>query len=322
MIKGPSSQRVRIGMGTVAGLTLLYFSSPAFADAPIWANAKVVKATQSDCGPYRYLVFKGNAVREPTPPDTPDCKSTEMVYRQINVSKAFFRPEGKGLISEHGVDAATLLCSNGDALIIVGRGREVNFVVRRVSAPPGCAYSMSRLQHLSSIGSIAFTDVANGGTMSVKESLAYHAEERRKIIAECNASAACRAEMSRISRENAIAEYDECMNPAGLLFKLSDPFVDFSDNASVCPARALMAYSASPLPWIEPRSCAALLSLANWVAPASPAARAAERERHCHGKQYGDGHESGHVNCPKKLMEKGLWTMGGFALSLIPAILA
>lgn len=185
MLELPSLRRSWLGMGKVAGLALLHVSSPVFADAPIRANAKVVKATQTDCGTYRHLVFKGNAVREPTPPDAPGCKSTERVYRQINVSQAFFKPEGKGLISEQGVDAATLLCSNGDALIIVGRGREVDLALRRVPAPPGCAYEMGRLQHVSSVGSIPFTDVANGGTMSVKESLALHAEERRRIIAEC-----------------------------------------------------------------------------------------------------------------------------------------
>lgn len=223
MLETASLRRRQSGIGTVAGLALMYLSSPALADAPIWANAKVVKATQTDCGANHYLVFKGNAVSAPTPPDAPGCKSTERVYRQINVSQAFFRSEGKGTISEQGVDAATLLCSNGDALIIVGRGREVDLAVRRVPAPRGCAYSMGRLQHVSSVGSIPFTDVANGGTMSVKESLAFHAEERRRIIAECNASAACRAEMARINRERAIAEYNECMKPGGVTRVCSRP---------------------------------------------------------------------------------------------------
>lgn len=223
MLEGAPLRRSRFRMGTVAGLALLHLASPAIADAPIWANAKVVKATQTDCGTNRSLVFKGDAVRGPTQPDAPGCKSTERVYRQINVSKAFFRPEGKGLISEPGVNAATLACSNGDALIIVGRGREVDLAVKRVPAPPGCAYEIGRLQHVSSIGNIPFTDVANGGTMSVKESLAIHAEERRRIIAECNASAACRAEMSRISRERAIAEYNECMKPGGVTRVCSRP---------------------------------------------------------------------------------------------------
>lgn len=223
MLEMASLRRSLIGMGTVAGLATLHISSPAFADAPIWANARVVKATQTDCGTKRYLVFKGNAVRGPTPRDAPGCKSTERVYRQINVSQTFFRPGGKGQISAQGVDAATILCSNGDALIIVGRSREVALAVRRLPAPRGCAYEMRKLQQVSSVGSIPFTDVANGGTMSVKESLAIHAEERRKTIAECNASAACRAEMSRISRERAIAEYNECMKPGGATRVCSRP---------------------------------------------------------------------------------------------------
>lgn len=223
MLEWASLRRGWLGMGKAAGLAVLHVSSPVFADAPIWANAKVVKATQTDCGTYRYLVFKGNAVRAPTPPDAPGCKSSERVYRQINVSRAFFKPGGKGLISEQGVDAATILCSNGDALIIVGRGKEVDLVVRRMPAPTGCAYEVGRLQHVSSVGNIPFTDVANGGTMSVKESLALHAEERKRIVAECHASAACRAEMSRISRERAIAEYNECMKPGGVTRVCSRP---------------------------------------------------------------------------------------------------
>ncbi|MBP8310940.1 MAG: hypothetical protein KAY46_26920, partial [Burkholderiaceae bacterium] len=223
MLGMASCRRGCFGMVTSAVLACLHLSSPAFADAPIWANAREVRATQTDCGTFRYLVFKGNGVRGPIPSDAPGCKSTERVYRQINVSQAFFRRESGGLISEQGVDAATLSCSNGDALIIVGRGKEISLVVRRVPAPPGCAYSMGKLQQVSSVGRIPFTDVANGGTMSVKESLAYHAEERRRIIAECNASAACRAEMNRIARDRAIAEYDECMKPGGVSRVCSRP---------------------------------------------------------------------------------------------------
>ena len=216
-------RRRRIDRASAAALALFFIVLPAAADAPIWANAKVVKATQTDCGAYRYLVFKGNAVRDVAPPAAPGCTSTDRVYRQINVSQAFFKPPGKGPFSEQGVDAATLACSNGDALIIVGRGREVEQAVRRVPAPAGCGYQMGRFQQVSAVGSIAYTDVANGGTMSVKESLALHAEQRRRIIAECNASAACRAEMSRISRERAIADYNECMRPGGATRVCSRP---------------------------------------------------------------------------------------------------
>jgi hypothetical protein len=41
--------------------------------------------------------------------------------------------------------------------------------------------------------------VENGGTMTVAESLAMHAKERERAIAECNASPACVAEVRRIT---------------------------------------------------------------------------------------------------------------------------
>ena len=194
----------------VAALALLQISRPAVADPPIWANAKVVKAVHTDCGSLHYLVLKGNAVNVSAPPDSPGCKSSHKTYRQVNVSKAFLRPQSKGLISESNVDAGTILCSNGDALVNLGSARDLERAIRQSPAPGGCTYTLRKYQYVSSIGNIPFTNVANGGTMSVAESLAIHAKERDRAIAECNASAACRAEVRRISAINA---YYECLKP-------------------------------------------------------------------------------------------------------------
>jgi hypothetical protein len=46
---------------------------------------------------------------------------------------------------------------------------------------------------------IRFSNLPDRGTMSVSESLAMHAKERQRIIAECNASPACQAEVQRRS---------------------------------------------------------------------------------------------------------------------------
>ena len=66
------------------------------------------------------------------------------------------------------------------------------------------------LAAIAGAGGIPFTDVPNGGTMSVRESLAIHAKERERAIAECNASPACQAE---VRRRSAINSYFDCMKP-------------------------------------------------------------------------------------------------------------
>lgn len=68
---------------------------------------------------------------------------------------------------------------------------------------------------------VAFTNVANGGMMSVKESLALHAKERELAIAQCNASAACRAE---VSRRSAISAFYDCMKPTAITRMCTRPW--------------------------------------------------------------------------------------------------
>ncbi len=197
-------------IAVLATVAMIQLSSLAMADASIWANAKRVKATFTDCGALRYLILRDNAVDLQTPPDSPGCTSSEKVLIQVNVAKPFFKSGNNGPISESNVDAGYLQCNNGDALLILGRSAETNNAMRRVPAPQGCTFTKLKFQHVSSVGGISFTNVANGGTMSVTESLAMHAKERERAIALCNASAACQAEVRRMS---AINTYYDCISP-------------------------------------------------------------------------------------------------------------
>ncbi len=186
-------------------------SSPALADPSIWANAKWVKATVTDCGDRRYLVLRGNSVAPPAPPKAPGCTSSEEIYHQINVAKALLGAGNNGAIAERDVHAGHIFCGKGEAGITLGSAGDVMRANRQAPAPRGCTYKTMKFEQVSSVGRIPFADVANGGTMSVAESLAMHAKERNRIIADCDASPACRAEVSRLS---AINTFHECMKPS------------------------------------------------------------------------------------------------------------
>lgn len=216
-----SSKSIRGIVTTMMAVVLLQMGTPARADPPIWANARMVKATVTDCGALHYLTLKGNAIPTATPPDSPGCKSSERTYGQVNVAMAFLQAGGKGQISESNVDVGTILCDNGYTVLILGRAGAIERAIRQNPPPRGCTFSTSKVQHLSSVGSIAFTDVANGGTMSVKESLALHARERDRAIAECNASPACQAE---VRRRSAINAYYECMKPTAVAHTCTRPW--------------------------------------------------------------------------------------------------
>lgn len=205
----------------LAALALLLPAGPARADPPIWANARMVKAVQTDCGPLRYLTLMGAQATPLPPPHAPDCKSTEKTIGQVNVATAFLRPERQRVISEPNVDAGTMLCNNGYTVLILGTASSVQLAIRQHPAPPGCNFTLGKLQHLASTGSIAFTEVANGGTMSIKESLALHAKERERAIAECDASPACVAE---VRRRSAINAYYECLKPTEIAHTCTRPW--------------------------------------------------------------------------------------------------
>lgn len=170
---------------------------PSVAATPIWANAKWVKATSIICEGRRFLVLKGNSVKIPTQSISPICNSIEEIYHQVNVSKKFFG--ARGTISASHVDAGYIFCGKGEAAINLGAPGEAARAIKEHPAPPGCSYSTRRYQYVSSVGYIPFKNVANGGTMSVAESLAMHAKEGQRAIAECNANPTCQAEVRRMS---------------------------------------------------------------------------------------------------------------------------
>ena len=174
------------------------FAGRAAADPDIWANAKWVKATSIDCGNEHYLILKGNSFSGSTRSNSPGCASSEEIYHLVNVSKKFFHG-AKGEISGSHVEAGYIFCHKGEMALNLGAPGEAERAIREHPAPPGCSYSTRQYQYISSVGSIPFTNVTNGGTMSVAESLAMHAREREHAIAECNASPACQAEVRRMS---------------------------------------------------------------------------------------------------------------------------
>ncbi len=196
-------------------VAMLVLSIPVMADPPIWANASRVKATFTKCGEQRSILFKGDSSKVPVSPNPPGCTSVEVSYAQLNVFKAFFRAKN-GTFAEANVDAGYIMCGRDAAsggqrgVLIVGTPGAIERAIREHPAPRGCTFTREKYQYVSSAGSIPFTDVPNGGTMSIRESLAIHEKERERAIAECNASAACQAEVRRRSANNA---YFDCMKP-------------------------------------------------------------------------------------------------------------
>ncbi len=130
------------------------------------------------------------------------------------MSKKFFQAGNKGEISASHVDAGYIFCGKGEAAINLGGPGEAERAIREHPAPLGCSYTTRQYQYISSVGSIPFSNVANGGTMTVAESLAMHAKERERAIAECNASPACLAEVSRMSAARG-AGTGRCTNSNG-----------------------------------------------------------------------------------------------------------
>ena len=200
---------------TLPLIALFPLASSLMGDQPIWANARHVKATYTECGPERYILLKSDSAKIPATPNPPGCRSVEVFYTQVNIAQAFLSGKN-GEFAEANVDAGYISCdgpppvANQRGILIIGTPGEVERARREHPAPQGCNFTKQRYQHVSSIGGIPFTDVPNGGTMSVKESLALHAKEREKAIAECDASPACRAE---VKRRTAINNYFECMKP-------------------------------------------------------------------------------------------------------------
>src|SRR5664279_573612 len=90
-------------------IAMCLFSGSLLADPAIWANAKHVKATYTECGQERYILLKGDTVKVPAIPDQPGCRSVEVFYTQVNIAQAFLN--GKhGEFAEANVDAGYISC--------------------------------------------------------------------------------------------------------------------------------------------------------------------------------------------------------------------
>jgi hypothetical protein len=192
-------------------LPLLAASAVVRADPPIWANARHVKATVTQCGTQRYLLLKSDAIKLKPQPASPGCTVTETFFGQGTGPMPYFGTGKDATISASNVTGGTIFCGKeGGSLVTLGPPAAVAVAMRRAPAPRGCTYSTPTYQVITSMGNIPFTDVENGGTMTVAESLAMHQKERDRIIADCNANAACRAE---VARRSAINAYYECLKP-------------------------------------------------------------------------------------------------------------
>ncbi len=193
----------------VALLAPCVVNGTALADTPIWAAALHVPATITECAAGRTIVFKGKGVQVP-PRTGAGCKSTDVEFALLNVSKAFFTAGNHSPISATGASGFYIVCKSGSALTL-GSPALVTRSIRERPAPAACISSTVQYQLVSSVGSIPFADLENGGTMSVAESLALGQKERNKIIKDCNANPACRAELAR---QSAINDYYWCMQPS------------------------------------------------------------------------------------------------------------
>ncbi|MEP7313685.1 MAG: hypothetical protein ABI859_13950 [Pseudomonadota bacterium] len=192
----PDWNRVAVSAAMLS-LALLLLSGPANADPPIWANARWVMVTDTVCGGAHTLVLRPESVKAPPPSKAPGCTTTEEKFHQINVAKTFFWREKNGQIAASDVEAIYIYCGKGEVAMHLG---STGMAVRawREFQIPGCTGTKRRYQAIASVGNIKFTDVPNPGTMSVAESLAMHAKERQKIIADCNANPICRAQVERM----------------------------------------------------------------------------------------------------------------------------
>ncbi len=174
-------------------------SSAAWADSPTWVQAQAVRATSTQCGNKRFIMLKATAAKLPISATEPGCIASEEFYTKVFVAKAFFKAERRGPLSESDVDAGILFCRKDDIALLLGKASDIERAFRQNPAPKGCSFSTRKYQYVSSVGDIRFGNLPSPGMMTVAESLALHARERQRIIAECNASPACQAEVQRRS---------------------------------------------------------------------------------------------------------------------------
>ncbi len=139
----------------------------------------------------------------------------EIFYTHLNVFKAFLSAK-TGEFAEANVDVGYITCG-GDAPSGGQRGVMIQALPERLSVRDDCtpslATALSAERNTNTFRAPAVSPSRMspmGETMSVKESLAIHAQERDRAIAEFNASPACLAE---VRRRSAINSYIECRRP-------------------------------------------------------------------------------------------------------------
>ncbi|MDZ4842230.1 MAG: hypothetical protein SH859_08835 [Hyphomicrobium aestuarii] len=198
--------------GALAFIALLQWTDVAHADPPIWAVTKGVKAIYTQCGKLYYITLQGPGAKLPERSGSSDCTSLQQEYQYAHVSKSFFPAGGKGPVAAWRVNAGMLDCGEGKRALILGGPGETEGLRRQLGPMTDCKYVRRQFEYVSSMGSITFNDVANGGTMSVAESLAMHAKEREQAIAECNANPLCRAQVDRMRSSGSGAAGQPCIS--------------------------------------------------------------------------------------------------------------
>lgn len=198
-LRSHPTRATRACLVAVASVAVLWAASVARADSPIWAQAESVKATSTECAGTRFIMLKANAAKVPILATEPGCTTSEEVYTRVYVAKALFKAERRGPLAESKVDAGVVFCNKDDVALLLGKASDIERAFRLNPAPRGCSFSTRKYQFVSSVGDIRFSNLPDRGTMTVAESLALHAKERQRFIAECNSSPACQAEVQRRS---------------------------------------------------------------------------------------------------------------------------
>ena len=198
--------RTKALMFAAVAVAALQLSTPARAEPSGWAGARSVKATDVDCGTHRILLLKGNSAHAPAPAGSSGCTSSELTFWEVDISKALLGADYRKPFASSDVAARYIFCSKSGALIMLGSEAQVEQLIRQYPAPPGCTFTKRSYRTVSSDGIIPFAS-AERKQMTVAESLAMHQKERDRVIAECNASPACQADLRRMQNSSGRKNY-------------------------------------------------------------------------------------------------------------------
>ncbi|MEO8527181.1 MAG: hypothetical protein ABI460_20795 [Caldimonas sp.] len=184
-------------MFAAVAVAALQIWSPAQAGPSSWAAARSVRATDVDCGTHRILLLKGSSANAPAPAGSSGCRSSELTFWEVDISKALLAADYRKPFASSDVAARYIFCSQSGALIMLGSESQVEQLIRQFPAPPGCTSAKRSYRAVSSVGTIPFAS-AERKQMTVAESLAMHQKERNQVIADCNASPSCLADLRRM----------------------------------------------------------------------------------------------------------------------------